>query len=248
MSIPISVQLYTLREETEKDFLGTLEKVAQIGYKGVEFAGYGDIKSSKMKDKLDKFGLKASGSHVSMDILKNSLEESIEYNLEVGNKYIICPFAKGETRQDYLDLALFLNKTGEKCKKNGIDFGYHNHNHEFNTFDDKYALDIIFENTDSDFVKMELDTYWVQFAGIDPIVYMKKYSGRCPLVHQKDMEKGEGRGFTEVGEGIMDIKGIYNAALEVGAEWFIVEQDKCIRPSLESIKISFENLKKMGFV
>lgn len=248
MSIPIAVQMYTLRDEMAKDFKGTLEKVAEIGYKGVEFAGYGNLSAAQMKTELDRLGLAAAGSHVGLDLLKEKLEETLEYNLEIGNKYIICPWAKGESKQDYLDLALFLNRTGEKCKAKGLELGYHNHAHEFQVFDGEYALDMIFKNTDPELVKMELDTYWVQYAGIEPVGYLKKYAGRCPLVHQKDMEAGEGKGFTEVGNGIMDIKALHKAAVEIGAQWFIVEQDKCNRPQLESVTISFNNLKQMGLV
>lgn len=246
MSIPIAVQMYTLRDETAKDFKGTLEKVASIGYKGVEFAGYGGLSASQLKAELDRLGLKVAGDHVGMDLLKNHLEETIEYNLEIGNQYIICPWTKYETKDEYLALAEFLNQAGEKCKARGLEFGYHNHAHEFQLFDGEHALDLLFKNTDPELVKMELDTYWVQYAGIEPVGYLKKYAGRCVLVHQKDMEAGEGKGFTEVGNGIMDIKAIFAASEEIGARWFIVEQDKCSRPSLESVAISFNNLKKLG--
>lgn len=248
MSLPVSLQLYTLRDETAKDFKGTLEKVANIGYKGVEFAGYGGLTAAQMKAELDRLGLKVTGSHVGMDILRNNLEETIAYNLEIGNKYIVCPGTKGDTKEHYLEVADFFNRVGEKCKEKGLQLGYHNHAHEFKLFDGEYALDILYNNTNAELLKVELDTYWVQYAGVDPIAYMKKYAGRCPLLHQKDMEAGEEKGFTEVGNGIMDIKGIHAAVEEIGVEWFIVEQDRCVRPQLESVAISFNYLKSMGFV
>lgn len=248
MSIPVAVQLYTLRDETAKDFVGVLEKVAQIGYTGVEFAGYGDMTAVQMKGHLDRLGLKAAGSHVGLDLLKNKLDEVIEYNLEIGNKYLVCPWAKFETKEEWIEFAHFLNSVGEKCKVKGLQVGYHNHAHEFISYDGEYALDIIFRETDPELVVAEIDTYWVQHAGIDPVGYIKKYAGRLPLVHQKDMEAGEAKGFTEVGNGIMDIKAIYNTSKDLGAQWFIVEQDKCNRPQIESVTISFENLKKMGLI
>lgn len=246
MKLPISVQLYTLREDTAKDFLGTLEKVAEIGYKGVEFAGYGDITASKMKDALGRLGLKASGSHVGVDLLTNKLDEIIEYNLEIGNSFIICPWAKYESKEDYLNAAKFYNKAGEKCRQKGIQFCYHNHAFEFDTFDGEYGLDILYKETDPELVQAEVDTYWVYHAGVNPVDYVKKYAGRCPLIHLKDMEAGENKDFAEVGEGIINIAGIIAASKEAGAKWLVVEQDKCKRPALESVKISFENLKKMG--
>lgn len=248
MKIPVAVQLYTLREETSKDFIGTLEKVAEIGYKGVEFAGYGNLTASQMKSCLDRLGLKPAGSHVGIDLLTNNLDEVIEYNLEIENPYIVCPWAKYETMEEYLEAAHLFNTIGEKCRKKGLQFCYHNHAHEFKVFNGVYGLDILFSETDPELVKAEIDTYWVQYAGIDPVEYIKKYSGRCPLIHQKDMEAGEGRGFAEVGNGIMDIESIYKASVEIGAQWFIVEQDECKRPAMESVRISYENLRNMNLI
>jgi len=244
----ISVQLYTLREEAGRDFIGTLEAVAKIGYQGVEFAGYGGIAAKEMRKYLNGFGLKATGSHVALDLLTNNLDEVIEYNLEIGNKFIICPWNKYESKEDYIKTAELLNEIGCKCKENGLIFGYHNHNHEFEAFDGEYGLDIIYKNTDPQLVIAEIDTYWVYYAGVNPVVYIRKYAGRCRLIHLKDMEAGESKAFAEVGSGIIDIKSIIQAGKDSGCEWFVVEQDVCKRPALESVKISFENLKKMNII
>lgn len=244
----LAVQMYTLRDETQNDFKGTLEKVAELGYKGAEFAGYGNLTASELKNCLDRLGLKAAGSHVSLDLLKDSLDEQIDYNLEIGNPFIVCPWSDPKSRQEYLELAAILNKVGEKCKNKGLQLCYHNHAHEFNTFDGEYGIDIIFNNTDAELVKAEVDTYWVQRAGLNPVQFIKKNSGRCPLVHLKDMESGEEKFFAEVGNGVMDFSSIIASANEAGAAWMIVEQDKCRRPALESVTISYQNLKKMGMI
>lgn len=246
MSLPVAVQLYSVRDETQKDFLGTLEKVAEIGYKGVEFAGFGDISAARMKETLDRLGLVAIGNHTGIELLKNKLDEVIEYNLEIGSRYIICPWDKHDTREECIEAAKLYNSIGEKCMLKGLQFCYHNHAHEFQTIDGEYILDIIYKETDPRLVKAEIDTYWVYYAGVDPAKYVEKYAGRCPLVHLKDMEEGESRGFMEVGEGIIDIKSIIAASKKAGAEWLVVEQDICKKPSLECIKISFENLKKLN--
>jgi sugar phosphate isomerase/epimerase len=246
MKMLISVQLYTLRDEMSKDFVGVLEKVAEMGYQGVEFAGYGNLTAPQMKDLLKKLGLKATGAHVGMDLLKDSLDAQIEYNAEIGNPYIICPWAKFENKAQYLEAAALFNKVGEKCKAKGITLCYHNHAHEFELVDGIYGLDFLFQQTDPEFLQAEIDTYWVQYAGIDPVEYIKKYKNRLPILHQKDMEAGEGKAFAEIGNGIMDIKSIYNAGLELGTKTFVVEQDVCKRPALESVKISLDNLRKMG--
>jgi sugar phosphate isomerase/epimerase len=248
MSIPISLQLYTVREETEKDFIGTLEKVAAIGYKGVEFAGYGGLSAIELKAALDRLGLKASGSHVSVDLLKNNLDEVLEYNIAIENKYIICPWDKFEDRAEILEKAVFYSAVAESCREKGLQFCYHNHAHEFVKFDGEYILDTIFNQTDSKLVQSELDVYWVSYAGVDAIEYLKKLSGRCPLVHFKDMEDSEDRIYTEVGNGVIDFNTITHIAEKGGVEWFVVELDNCKRPSLESVRISFENLKKINLV
>lgn len=241
----VAVQLYTLRDETNVDFVGVLEKVAKIGYEGVEFAGYGDISAVKMKEYLKMFGLKVFGSHIGIDILTNKLDEEIEYNLEIGNKYIVLPGNQYGSKDDYLRAAEKYNEIGLKCKANGLQFCYHNHAHEFESFDGEYGLDIIFKNTDPQLVKTEIDTFWVYYAGVDPLDYLSKYSGRCPLVHIKDMEAGEDKINTEVGSGIIDIKSIITVAEAAGSECLIVEQDTCKMPSHESVEISFNNLQKI---
>lgn len=248
MKISVSVQMFTLRDETSKDFIGTLEKVASIGYHGVEFAGFGDIPAAKMKETLDRLGLKATGSHTGMDLLKNNFDEVVDYNLAIGNKNIIIPWANLDTKKDFEEMARDCKEVGEKLRAKGLQLFYHNHDFEFKSFDGVYGLEIIYNNAGDDSLKAEVDTYWVQSAGVNPSEFIRKHSGKCGLIHLKDMEAGESKAFAEVGEGIMDIRSIIEAGVESGAEWFVVEQDVCKRPALESIAISFSNLKKMGVV
>lgn len=248
MSLPIALQLYTIRKETEKDFPGALEKVAETGYKGVEFAGFGDIPAAKMRERLDSLGLKAVASHTALDLLKNSLEEVLEYNMEIGGSYIICPYAKPETAADYLELARLLNRVAQRCADKGLQFAYHNHAHEFERVNGGYGLDFLYRETDPRLVKVEMDTFWAEHAGVHAAEYMLKYAGRCPLVHLKDMDSRESKNFTEVGEGVLDMAAICASAEKIGAEWLIVEQDLCRRPEFESIKVSYDNLKKMKLI
>lgn len=247
MSLQIAVQLYTLRNETAKDFIGTLEKVAAMGYQGVEFAGFGDIPASRMKAELDRLGLKAVGSHTGMDQLTGKLDEVIAYNLEIGNKYVICPWYKFDSREDYVNTAKALDEIGEKLRAKGLQLGYHNHDSEFVQFDGEYGMDILYNNTRPENMVAEIDTCWVFFAGVDPAAYVRKFRSRCPLVHLKDLtsRNREEFKFAEVGTGINDIKGIVEAAKDIGAEWVVVEQDSTYIPALESVRISFENVKKM---
>lgn len=240
------IQLYTLRNELEKDYIGTLKKVAKIGYKNVEIAGFDAMKSKDLREALEDLGLKAPSSHIGLEILEDKLDWVMEYSQEIGCKNIICPWYKPENYEEYMKLSEKLNHIGELCYSNNIQFGYHNHDHEFNIYNGKMGLDIILDNTDPRFVKSELDTYWVQFAGKDVVGTIKKYSNRIPLIHLKDMEKSEERFFTEVGNGVMDFKAIINAGKENGCKQFIVEQDVCRKDPIESITISYNNLLKMG--
>lgn len=243
MTLPVAVQLYSVRDNTEKDMPGTLKKIAEIGYKGVEFAGFMGIPAKKLKAELDSLGLKAVGSHTPMQLLKEKLDEQIEYNLEIGNKYVICPWHSFEGREDYVRAAGFFEETGKKCRAAGLQFAYHNHDFEFKELDGEYGFDILMKAS-PEYVAAELDTGWAFFAGADPAAYLGKLKGRCPLIHVKDFKNTTEKSYTEVGTGIVDIGSIIKAAEGAGTEWAIVEQDATSLPTLESVKISFNNLKK----
>lgn len=248
--LPIAVQLYTLRNECEADFRGTVEKVAKIGYKGVELAGNtGGMGAKELKTFLDNLGLKVAGSHVGIDMLTKDLDAAMDFAKEVGNKWIVCPYLSEEWRQDaaaWASVGATLNKIGKKCKTEGLQLCYHNHSFEFQKYDGKYGMEILYGSADADLLKAELDTYWVKHGGEDPAEYVRKFAGRLPLLHCKDMAKDEKKSFAEVGEGTLDWPEIFKAADQAGVEWYIVEQDICPRPPLESIAISFNNLKNMG--
>jgi len=244
MSLPIALQLYTLREEMAEEFIGLLEKVSKLGYQGVEFAGFGELGAEELKGHLDRLNLKVVGSHTALELLRNELDKVIEYNLIIGNQYIIVPYADYTTKEDFIEMAKELKGIATILNGKGLTLCYHNHAHEFESFDGEYGLDLIYSNVSPDLLKVELDTYWVKKAGLDPVAYLEKYTGRVPNVHLKDMEADTGD-FAEVGEGIIDIKAIINKAEEINAEWLIVEQDKCKRPALESVEISINNLRSL---
>jgi len=247
--IPVALQMYTLRNESAKDFVGTLKKVAEVGYAGVELAGYGSLSASDLRKLLDDLGLKRAGSHVGMNDLQKDLDRVTEFNLEIGNHYIVYPSLPKEMRNDekgFREAAKLLNSIGEKCSKQGLGFCYHNHNFEFQKFGGKYALDILYEAADPKFVQAEVDVYWAKHAGVDPADYIRRYPGRCPFIHLKDMAGDADRSFAEVGEGIIDFDAIFKASQAVGTKWYVVEQDLCKRPPLESVRISLENLRAKG--
>ena len=245
MGFPVGIQLYSLKEEIDKDFIGVLEKVAKIGYQGVEFAGYGNIKASEMKGHLERLGLKPVSSHVQLERLEHHLSEEIAYAKEIGMTHMVCPFAKFEGIEDVERLAKILNTAGEICKSEGITLSYHNHDHEFKKIDGEYILDLLFEKTNPEYVKAQLDLCWVSKGGVDEVAYLKQYSGRCPLLHAKDYVETPKFRQVEVGTGVVDFAGIEKIAKDAGVQWVIVEQEEYDMDSFESIKISLDNLKKL---
>jgi sugar phosphate isomerase/epimerase len=247
-NIPIALQLYTLREQAAEDFVGTLRRVAEIGYAGVEFADYGGLSAPELKALLDELGLRAAGSHVALPLLENELDAVIDYSLTIENPYVVCPSIPSDRRGDEASvqaLAQSLNRIGAVCRVEGLRFCYHNHAFEFETFDGQSILDILYGDTDPELLEAEVDTYWVQFAGLDPANLIERYSDRVALVHLKDMDPQDGT-FAEVGEGTLDWQAIFAASEAAGAEWYVVEQDRCKRPPLESVRLSLANLRAMG--
>ncbi len=246
--IPVALQLYSVRDNTAKDFVGTLKQVASIGYRAVELAGMGNLSARELKSALDDLGLTVAGSHIALDRFERELTRVFEENHTLGNKYLVVPWlaeTRRKTAEDWLNFARWMNDLGAKCQTEGFQLCYHNHNFEFQMFDGRTGFDLVFGNTDPKRVQSEIDVYWVQYAGYDPEALIRQYSGRVPLVHLKDMTKGTPPTFAEIGEGIMDFKPIFKASEASGVKWYIVEQDKCERPPLESVQMSWCNLGGM---
>lgn len=247
--IPVALQMYTVRDDAAQDFAGTLKRVAEMGYAGVELAGTGGLSAGDLKTLLDDLGLQVAGSHVGLPQLEGELDSALDYYSELGAKFIACPWIPDErrTEQGFRALADALNSAGAKSRERGIQLCYHNHDFEFREFGGITAFDMLFGATDPELVKVELDTYWVEYAGHSAADLIRRYAGRIPLVHLKDMTGSATPTFAEVGEGTMDFQAIFSACEESGGvAWYIVEQDKCERPPLESARISLENLRRWG--
>jgi sugar phosphate isomerase/epimerase len=259
----IGLQLYTVRDAMAKDPKGTLARVAKIGYNSVEGATYtGDEKfygmsPSEFKKVLKDNGLVMYSSHYRLgedktngQVMKGTMlhdwDKAIDDAKEVGLKYMICawlsPTERG-TLDHYKKVADDLNVAGEKCKKAGIQLCYHNHNFEFIPQDGKLPYDILMA-TNKDFVKMEMDIYWIRKAGQDPIALFKKHPGRYPLWHVKDMDKTPAQNFTEVGNGIINFKEIFKYKNLAGMKYFFVEQDMTPGDPFVSIAESIAYIKK----
>ncbi len=239
----VALQLYTVRDETAKNFTETVRRVAELGYKGVEFAGYGGLSASAMKALLSNTGLRAVSTHVGLQALEQNLRQEIAYCQEIGCAFLVLPWLAPEQRtiERFRQLAPQLNEFGRQCQEAGITFCYHNHDFEFVQHNGETFMDILLAQTDATLVKLECDMYWAAYAGVDPATFLRQHSGRIPLVHLKDMTAE--RTFTEVGDGILNIASLVEVARANGTQEFIVENDAPTMPSLESARRSLENIQ-----
>ena len=259
----IGVQLYTVRDEMKRDFDGTIAKVAAIGYREVEFAGYFDHTPQQVRATLDHNGLTAPSVHVDYKSLGEKFPQVIADSKVIGHQYIVNPWIDDDIRKDpdgWKRAAEVFNKCGEACKKAGLQFAYHNHHFEFIQVHGKYAYDIILEETDPKLVQMEMDLCWMTVAHQDPLKYFSRYPGRFPMVHVKDIKTvpppdkpGEPADFekvfpqmTSVGSGSIDWKKIFEHSNEAGIKHYFVEQDYPKDP-FENIKASYVYLDKLSW-
>ncbi|KHE67394.1 sugar phosphate isomerase/epimerase [Halobacillus sp. BBL2006] len=242
----IGLQLYSLKELTEKDFLGTLKKVGEAGYDGVEFAGYFGASSKDLKKALDDYGLKAAGTHIGIKDLENNLDEVINYSLEIDNPYVICPGLPEEYRDcadAYKRTAELFSRVGEQCKQSGLLFGYHNHDVEFQKFEGKTGLQYLVDKTVADYVFFELDTYWAEVCGHSSIELIHQLRERCKILHIKDMNNWKEKRNIEVGKGVLDFEKIVAAGKSQEVEWYTVEQEAYDIDQIKSIEISLRYLR-----
>jgi len=246
--IPIGVQLYSVREECKNNFPKVLAAISEMGYDGVEFAGYHDRTAKEIRTLLDDNGLKACGTHTAMDtLMADNFQSTVDYNKELGNEYLIVPWlseAEHKTKQAWLKRAALFNEIEEKARKQGMRVGYHNHMFEFTPINGELPWDIFFGNT-NDNVIMQFDTGNALQGGGDPLPFLKNYPGRAVTVHVKEYSASNPKAL--VGEGDIDWKQLFDVCETVGGtKWYIVEQEKYPYPPLESIKRCLDNLREMG--
>jgi len=228
----IGLQLFSIYKILEQDFEGTMRKVAAAGYQGVEFAGYYDYSAKDMKAFLQEIGLEPASAHIGYDDLKKDMDQQIAYAKELGIPKIVAPCFWYQSKQEWVDLIPNLIELGKACKKEGIEFGIHNHNQEFQQYDGQYVMDMIMQAIDSDIMFWEPDTYWLRRGGVDEIEYITKYADRCKLIHAKDIKDAneESPDSPAVGDGEIDFAKVAKAA--TNADWMIVEIE---RPGIENL-------------
>ena len=254
MSFPIALQLYSVREDLEKDFPGTLRKVKALGYEGVEFAGLYGYKPEAVRALLREIGLTPVSAHVPFADLMADPQGMVDDYAEIGCKYIVIPYLTPEYRpnaEKFSEVIEGAKVVGKAARERGLILLYHNHDFEFEKINGAYALDILYQSVPADLLQTEIDTCWVNVAGEDPAAYVKKYAGRSPVVHLKDFvmpgkrpaklyeligiedeqkeAEAEAFDFRPLGMGAQDFPKLLEACKSAGAQWVVVEQD---RPSM----------------
>lgn len=236
----IAVQLYTLRDILPGNVESVLEKVAKMGYQGVEFAGFYDIPSEQMKSLLTRLGLVAVSAHTGLEALEKQGEALLSYNKVIGNQMIVIPWSDMRDQASYQKILPRIKKMVDFITSHHMIPVYHNHAHEFLSFDGKYILDHLLDDIPN--LKLELDVYWAVIAGIDYRAYIIKRKDRLVLIHAKDMiEVGGEKTYGSVGEGMIDYLGL--SKMNLNLPWWIVENDKSINPSLENIEASIKYIR-----
>jgi sugar phosphate isomerase/epimerase len=263
--------MYSVRDAASADLYSTLKQIKEMGYDGVEFAGLYGHSPAKIKEWCREIGLTPISAHVPLvDMLTNPMGVLSQY-AEIGVEYVAVPYLIPEHRpghENFPYIVEFISTLCKAAKSLGMTMLYHNHDFEFIKVDGKYALDILYDTIPSDLLQTELDTCWVNVGGENPAKYIKKYSGRTPVVHLKDFagEKSENMyeligieskaptrpshfEFRPVGKGNQDFPAILDAAKAAGAEWVVVEQDSPAKDDtpLNSVTLSREYLKTLGW-
>jgi len=246
--IPIALQLYSIREACADDLPGTLKAVAEMGYEGVEFAGYHGYGADDLRMMLDELGLKAAGTHTSLaSLLGDELEATVAFNLTLDNRYLIVPGLPVEYRESvaaWQRTAELFTGVSARLAPYGMMTGYHNHTHEFAPENGRVPFEVFFDNT-PDGVIMQTDGGNAWEAGVDICPYLEQYPGRARTVHLKEYARAGGAPL--IGDGDTDWQRFFALCETVGGTaWYIVEQEQYPVPPLEAVKRCLDNLKAMG--
>lgn len=244
----IGLQLYTVGGSMEKDFEGTLKKVAEYGYEGVEFAGYGGRPAGEITALLKEFGLTAGGTHIGFGELSKNWDFHLAFAKDLGLSSVTIAAMSTDEIADPKSYPRIAEMAAD-AEKAGMRLAYHNHSHEFVRRNGAYLFDTLFDTAPA--LYAEIDTYWAAHGGEEPIALMERMGKRMDAIHIKDMatdpEKKKQHINPNIGEGCMDIRGILRKADALGIEWAFVEMDKPDGDPLTCVKKSRENLKKLGY-
>ena len=247
----IGIQMYTVRDQLQTDFEGTVEKIARIGYRNLEFAGYYNRTPEQVRALLDKVGAVSRSSHIGAPLLRQDAAGQIKAAKTIGQDYITLPSYNfgNEGLAGWRKGVAEFNQWGRMCRDAGLKLAYHNHNREFAPLEGTSGYDVLVQETDPKLVDFELDLYWAKFADQDPLALFAKYPGRFAMWHVKDMVvTGTQKGMSPVGKGTIDFKSIFAHARQSGMKYFFVEHDTAAQypgGSLASAQASYEYLHQL---
>lgn len=242
----LGLQLYTVRNLMDQDVEGTIAAVAAIGYREVELAGLHNKTAKEMREILDRHGLRARSSHISMQDIRGNWARTLDDAAALGQTYIVNPWIDEPERTvaGYTKAAHEMTAAAEAAKAHGIGFAYHNHDFEFAQVGDTSGYDILLAESDPKLVRMELDIFWIVKGGQDPLAYFARQPGRFPMVHAKDITK-DGK-MVDVGQGTIDWREIFRHTKQAGIEYTFVEHDEPPSPIADA-KASYEYLHALTF-
>lgn len=243
----IGVQLYTVRTLLARDFEGTLAQLARIGYREVEFAGYYDRSPGELRKTLDRLKLAAPAAHIPFEALRDEPNRAFDAAEQLGHRYLVVGWLNKDDRETTRSLvrtAAAFNRIGERARRRGLRFAYHNHDFEFTRIDGRVAYDVLLDDTDPALVAFEMDLFWVAKGGADALAYFERYPGRFPLVHVKDMAAGQR--MVDVGQGHIDWRRIFGRRKQAGIRHFFVEHDEPADP-IASVRASYQYLRALKF-
>ena len=246
MTTPIALQLYTLRQELARDFRGTIERVAAMGYAGVETASFPGLTAQQAAQLFKDLGLTICAAHAPLPLGERQAE-ALETMEALGCRRLVCPSQPGElfqTAQGIARACATLNAASAVAQAHGLRLGYHNHWVEFLPVDGRLAHERLRDCLAPE-VFFEIDIYWAQAAGVDPVPVLRELGPRAPLLHLKDGPAVQGQPMTALGEGVMDIPGVVRASAGQ-AEWLIVELDECATDMFTAVERSYQYLVEMG--
>lgn len=257
----IGAQLYSIRAftQTESDFAASMEKVAKIGYRGIQLSGAGDFDAKTIRKICDDNGLQIVATHTNPQKVLTQTEKVIEEHQTMGAEYVGVGSMPGEYRGESPDPSRGLEgvrrfiadfqRTARVIKEAGLRFTYHNHAFEFEKYEGKLILEHLTDGFAVEELACVLDVYWVQAGGGDPALWLGKLHGRLDIIHFKDMTivGGEQR-FAEVLEGNLNWPAIFDACAKAKVKWAFVEQDDCYgRDPFDCLRTSYDNLRKLGY-
>lgn len=245
----IGIQLYTVRGEMQKSVDSTLERIAAIGYREVEFAGYFGKAPAVIAERLKATGLRAPSAHISLDDIRNRWPQVLDAASTMGHSFLVCAFIdpRERTPDGFKRAADDFNTAGAAAARHQIGFAYHNHEFEFqpiSSTDRRLVYDVLLETCDPTLVKMELDLYWMNHGKHDPLLYFGRYPGRFPLVHVKDMNVDGS--IADVGAGTLPFARYFAREGQAGIQHYFVERDDPI-DAFQSAEASYRYLNRLTY-